>query len=82
MNSIENLQYGVVGKFSYSWQDIDDLWTQNLKQCNIKGECQIGVLRNRYILMRFSCEEDFINMMSKPSYYILFVDGPSYYILS
>lgn len=37
------------------------------KQCNIKGECKIGLLRSRHILIRFVSIEDFVNMMSKTS---------------
>lgn len=75
MNIIENLQYAVVGKFSYGWPELEDLRFQIPKQCNIKGECKIGLLRNRHILMRFTLQEDFINMMSKSGYYILAKDG-------
>ncbi|KAH0666513.1 hypothetical protein KY285_027719 [Solanum tuberosum] len=54
MNIIENLQYAVVGKFSYGWPDLDELRIQIPK------------------------DEDFINMMSKPTHYILSKDGYSY----
>lgn len=49
MNTIENLQYAVIGKFSYGWPEMDDLRTQIPKQCNVKGGCKIGLLRNRHI---------------------------------
>ncbi|KAK4737031.1 hypothetical protein R3W88_000728 [Solanum pinnatisectum] len=65
MNTIENLQYAVVGKFSYGWPELDELRVQIPKQCNVKGDCQIE-------------QEDFINMMSKSSCYILAKDGYSY----
>lgn len=78
MNIIENLQYAVVGKFSYGWPDLDELRIQIPKQCNVKGDCKIGLLRKRHILIRFTREEDFINMISKPAYYILSKDGYSY----
>ncbi|PHU04877.1 hypothetical protein BC332_25699 [Capsicum chinense] len=35
MNIIENLQYAVVGKFSYGWQDIAELRELISKQCGI-----------------------------------------------
>lgn len=54
MNISKNLQYAVVGKFSYGYQEIDELRIQIPKQCNVKGECKICLLRNRHILMRFS----------------------------
>lgn len=78
MNIIENLQYAVVGKFSYGWTKIEELRTLIPKQCKIKGKCKIGLLRNRHILIRFSLQEDFINMMSKTSYYFLAKDDYSY----
>ncbi|KAG5631300.1 hypothetical protein H5410_003017 [Solanum commersonii] len=70
MNIMQNLQYVVVGKFSYGWSELDELRRIIPKQCNIKGACQIGLLRHRHVLMRFELFEDFVNMMSKPSYYI------------
>lgn len=38
MNIIENLQYAVIGKFSYGWPSLEELRSQIPKQCNIKGE--------------------------------------------
>ncbi|KAF3650075.1 hypothetical protein FXO37_18618 [Capsicum annuum] len=78
MNIIENLQYAIIGKFSYSWSELSELRDLIPKQCGIKGECKIGFLRNRHILMRFDLEEDFINIMSKNAYYINAKDGNSY----
>ncbi|KAG5586312.1 hypothetical protein H5410_046746 [Solanum commersonii] len=75
---IENLQYAVIGNFLYGWSDIYELRTQIPKQCTMKGECKIGLLRNRHILMRFSRHEDFINMMSKRNYDLLSKDVYSY----
>ncbi|KAG5611139.1 hypothetical protein H5410_022420 [Solanum commersonii] len=77
-NTIENLQYAVVGKFSYGWPDLDDLRNQIPKQCIVKGDCKIGLLRNRHIHIRFNLEEDFINMMSKNVFYILEKEGYSF----
>ncbi|KAK4727146.1 hypothetical protein R3W88_032063 [Solanum pinnatisectum] len=37
MNTIENLQHAIVGKFSYGWPDLDELRTSIPSQCNIKG---------------------------------------------
>ncbi|KAH0752210.1 hypothetical protein KY285_005358 [Solanum tuberosum] len=65
MNVIENLQYAIVGKFSYGWPEVSELRDLIPKQCGIKGDCKIGFLRNRHILMRFELVEDFINIMSK-----------------
>ncbi|WMV08879.1 hypothetical protein MTR67_002264 [Solanum verrucosum] len=70
MNIMENLQYAVIGKFSCGCPELDELRRIIPKQCNIKGACQIGLLRHRHVLMRFELFEDFVNMMSKPSYYI------------
>ncbi|KAG5581379.1 hypothetical protein H5410_052006 [Solanum commersonii] len=78
MNTLENLRYAMVGKFSCGWPDIEELQLQISIHCDVKGECKIGLLRHRHILMRFSRQDDFINMMSKSSYYILSKDGYSY----
>ncbi|KAH0746831.1 hypothetical protein KY285_008488 [Solanum tuberosum] len=51
MNTIENLQYAVIGKFSYGWPDLEELRIQIPKQCNVKGDCKIGLLRNRAVKM-------------------------------
>ncbi|KAG5595667.1 hypothetical protein H5410_036899, partial [Solanum commersonii] len=75
MNTIENLQYAVIGKFSYAWPEMDDLRIQIPKQCDVKGGCKIGLLRNRHTLMRFELFENFVNMMSKNSYCITGKDG-------
>ncbi|KAH0716602.1 hypothetical protein KY290_012762 [Solanum tuberosum] len=48
MNTIENLQFAVIGKFSYGWPEIDELQMILPRQCNIKGGCKIGLLRNRH----------------------------------
>uniref|UniRef100_M1DZQ5 DUF4283 domain-containing protein n=1 Tax=Solanum tuberosum TaxID=4113 RepID=M1DZQ5_SOLTU len=48
------------------------------KQCGIIGGCQIGYLRNRHILMRFDCIEDYIRILSKNSYYIIAKNGYAY----
>ncbi|KAG5631368.1 hypothetical protein H5410_003085 [Solanum commersonii] len=44
----------------------------------VMGDCKIGLLRNRLILMRFTGQDDFINIMSKSNYYILSKDSYSY----
>ncbi|KAH0669203.1 hypothetical protein KY285_023362 [Solanum tuberosum] len=52
MNILEDLQYAVIGKFSYGWPELEELRTIIPRQCNIKGECKIGLLRNRHVLIR------------------------------
>ncbi|KAG5631191.1 hypothetical protein H5410_002908 [Solanum commersonii] len=68
----------MIGKFSYGWPDLEDLRNQIPKQCKIKGECKIGLLRHRHILMRFNLMEDFVNILSKNPYYIMGKDGIAY----
>ncbi|KAH0743052.1 hypothetical protein KY290_031045 [Solanum tuberosum] len=48
------------------------------KQYDIKGDCQNGLLRNKYILIRLSKQVDFINLISKGAYYIGCKDVYSY----
>ncbi|KAG5579372.1 hypothetical protein H5410_049999 [Solanum commersonii] len=38
----ENLQYAILGKFSYGWPEIQELRSLIPKQCNLKGECKIA----------------------------------------
>lgn len=66
----ENLEYVVVEKFSYRWPSIQDLRNLTLKQCELKGECKIGLLCNRHILIRASIMEDYVHLLSKLSFYI------------
>ncbi|KAH0746415.1 hypothetical protein KY285_008072 [Solanum tuberosum] len=40
----EDLQYAVIGKFSYGWPEIQDLRRLIPKQCELKGEVNIGLL--------------------------------------
>ncbi|WMV42629.1 hypothetical protein MTR67_036014 [Solanum verrucosum] len=47
----EDRQYAVVGKFSYGWPDIKDLRQLIPKQCELKGDVNIGLLINRYVLI-------------------------------
>lgn len=54
MISNEQLEFAVVGKFSYGWPDIHVLRRLIPLQCELKGEVNIGLLSNRYILIRAS----------------------------
>ncbi|KAH0652600.1 hypothetical protein KY289_030278 [Solanum tuberosum] len=78
MNRVENLQYVVVGKFTYEWADLDELRRIIPLQCDIKGGCQIRLFRNKHILIRMTEQADFINLISKGAFYILCKDGYSY----
>lgn len=66
----ENLSFAIIGKFSYIWHGIQDLKKISSKQCALKGECNIGVLSNRHILIRASNLEDYVNLLSEPAFYI------------
>ncbi|CAN4114567.1 unnamed protein product [Withania somnifera] len=66
----ENLEYAVVGKFSYGWPTIQDLRRLIPMQCELKGECNVGLLCNRHVLIRCSLFEDYVQLLSKPVYYI------------
>ncbi|WMV47242.1 hypothetical protein MTR67_040627 [Solanum verrucosum] len=78
MNVLENLQYAVIGKFSYGWPQLEELRKLIPSQCQIKGTCQIGLLRNKHVLIRLELFEDFVNIMAKPSYYITDREGFTY----
>lgn len=64
MNIIKNLQYAVIGKFSNEWPELEDLLLAIPTKCNVKGECTIGLIRNRHVLFRLENQEDIVNLMS------------------
>lgn len=64
MNALENLQYAVIGKFSFGWPQLEELRKMIRAQCHIKGDFQIGLLRNKHVLIRLELFEDFVNMMA------------------
>ncbi|KAG5600513.1 hypothetical protein H5410_031883 [Solanum commersonii] len=66
----ENLQYAIVGKFSYGWPAIQELRKLIPKQCELKGEVNIGLLTNRYVLIMTTLLEDYVMLLSKPQFYI------------
>lgn len=70
MNGIEGLQYAVVCKFSYGWPELQELRRIILIQYGIKGECNIGYLRDRHVLIRLALWQDFIYFTSKNVYYV------------
>ncbi|KAM3283710.1 hypothetical protein P3S67_022508 [Capsicum chacoense] len=78
MNRMENLQYAVIGKFMYEWSDLEELRLIIPLQCDIKGDCQIGLFRSKHILIRVTQHADFINLISKGAFYIKCKDGYSY----
>lgn len=75
MNQIENLQFTVIGKFTYEWTDLDELRRIIPQQCEIKGGCQIRFFRSKHTLIRLTLQEDFINLISKGALYITCKDG-------
>lgn len=44
MNIFDNYHYAMIDKISYGWSDLDELRKMLPKQCNVKGESQIGLL--------------------------------------
>lgn len=66
----ENLECAVIGKFSYGWPNIQDLRKLIPKQCELKGECKIGLLSNRHVLIRATLLDDYVHLLSKPAFYI------------
>ncbi|KAG5587938.1 hypothetical protein H5410_048372 [Solanum commersonii] len=67
MNILENLQYAVVGKFSYGAPDINEIRDLIPKQCGLSGSCQIVLLRNRHVMIRCDRMEDYIKILLKNS---------------
>lgn len=67
----EDLQYTVIGKFSYGWLKMQELRRIHPKQYDLKGEVNIGLLSNRYMLIRETLMENYVNLLSKPQFYIM-----------
>ncbi|KAG5586609.1 hypothetical protein H5410_047043 [Solanum commersonii] len=70
----ENLEYAVVGKFSYRWPNIQDLRILIPKQCELKGEWKIGLLSNKHVLIRETLLGDYVHLLSKPAFYITHIN--------
>lgn len=70
-NINENLEYVVIGKFSSGRPDIQDLRRLISKQCELKGECSIGLLSNWHVLIRATRLEDYVNLLSEPTFYFM-----------
>ncbi|KAF3639083.1 hypothetical protein FXO37_24110 [Capsicum annuum] len=72
----EDLEFTVVGKFSYGWPDIQELRKLIPKQCELKGDVNIGLLCSSYVLLRASRMEDDVDLLSKPIFYINYRNYP------
>ncbi|KAG5630892.1 hypothetical protein H5410_002609 [Solanum commersonii] len=66
----EDLEYAIVGKFSYGWLDIQELRKIIPKQCELKEDVNICLLCNRYVIILTSSMEDYINLLPKTIFYI------------
>lgn len=67
----EDLEYAMIGKFSYGWPDIHELRKLIPNQCALKWECKIELLCNRHILIRESLMEGYVHLLlSKSAFYI------------
>lgn len=78
MDVIEGLQYAIVGKLLYGWPDLQQLRRLVPIQCGIKGECNIGYLRDKNVLIRMTLWQDFLNFTSKSAHYIKDKNGYEY----
>ncbi|KAG5581993.1 hypothetical protein H5410_052620, partial [Solanum commersonii] len=66
----ENLQYAIIGKFSYGKSDIMELRQTIPGQCGNKSEYTIELLDTRYILIRLSTLEDYVLLLSTAAFYM------------
>ncbi|KAH0761341.1 hypothetical protein KY290_017414 [Solanum tuberosum] len=64
----ENLKFAIIGKFSYGWLDTQDLRNLIPTQCELREDCNIGLLSNKRVLIRASSLEDYV--LSKPAFFI------------
>ncbi|WMV10147.1 hypothetical protein MTR67_003532 [Solanum verrucosum] len=68
----ENLKYALIAKFSHGRPELPDLRKILPQQLGFKGECNIGLLESRHVLLRFTLKEDYIAIFSKTSRSIKF----------
>ncbi|KAF3624854.1 hypothetical protein FXO38_30032 [Capsicum annuum] len=66
----ENLQYEIIGKFSYGKPVITELRKSILSQCGIKGDCTKKVMDTRHILIILNQLEDYVQLLSTTAYSI------------
>ncbi|KAH0714915.1 hypothetical protein KY284_007820 [Solanum tuberosum] len=71
----ENLQYAIVGKFSYGWPELDEIRKIVPLQYDIKAKCNISFLRDRHILIRLTSMDKYVYVMSKSAYFLMANDG-------
>lgn len=58
----KDLQYAVIGNFSYRCSGIQDLRKLIPKQYELKGEVNIGILINHYILISATRLDDYVHL--------------------
>ncbi|CAN4088301.1 unnamed protein product [Withania somnifera] len=61
----ENLEFALIANFYFGQPDLQDIRRSFAQQFNVKGECLLGLICARHILMRFNLKEDFISVYSK-----------------
>ncbi|KAH0640618.1 hypothetical protein KY285_037204 [Solanum tuberosum] len=66
----ENLQFALVAKFSYGRPDMIDLRKIFTRHFEIKGDCNLGLLDHRHVLVRLSNREDFVEVYSRAELFI------------
>lgn len=75
---IKGLQYSIVGKLSYGGPELQQLRKLIPIQYGIKGECNIGFLRDRHVLIRMILWQNFLNFTSKNAHWVNDKDGYEY----
>ncbi|WMV51851.1 hypothetical protein MTR67_045236 [Solanum verrucosum] len=60
----ENLKFALIAKFSHGRHELPDLRKILPQQLGFKGECNIGLLENRHVLLRFTLKEDYSAIFS------------------
>lgn len=73
----EGLHQAVIIKFAYGKPVLSELRKLLPKQFDVKGNCNIGQLDFRHLLVRFDLYEDFVRVLSSSYGYFKF-DGEEY----
>ncbi|KAK6775491.1 hypothetical protein RDI58_026492 [Solanum bulbocastanum] len=68
----DNLKYTLITKFSHGRPELPYLRKILPQQLGFKGDCNIGLLESRHVLLRFTLKEDYIAIFSETSRSIKF----------
>ncbi|KAK6788815.1 hypothetical protein RDI58_012613 [Solanum bulbocastanum] len=61
----ENIKFALIAEFSHGRPELSDLRKILPQQLGFKGECNIGLLESRHVLLRFTLKDDIFQSFQK-----------------